>query len=154
MAAILGQTYPDLFSATAIHSGLAAGSATDVVSAFAAMRGDATTPARGTRPVRTITFHGTADSTVHPGNSAQIMALARQTGEEPLVTTGTANGRFFTRSQTFAPDGSVQTEHWEISGTGHAWSGGSNAGSYTDPKGPDASALAVGFFLGHTAQDT
>ncbi|AWB49643.1 poly(3-hydroxybutyrate) depolymerase [Gemmobacter aquarius] len=154
MAAILGQTYPDLFSATAIHSGLAAGSATDVVSAFAAMRGDATVPARGNRPVRTITFHGSADTTVHPDNSAQIMALARQTAEEPLFTTGTANGRFFTRSQTFAPDGTVQTEHWEISGTGHAWSGGSPAGSYTDPKGPDASALAVGFFLGHAAEGT
>lgn len=154
MAAILGQTYPDLFSATAIHSGLAAGSATDVVSAFAAMRGDAATPARSNRPVRTITFHGSADSTVHPANSAQIMALARQTAEEPLVTTGTANGRAFTRSQTFAPDGAVQTEHWEIAGTGHAWSGGSPAGSYTDPAGPNASALAVGFFLGHRAEGT
>lgn len=154
MAAILGQTYPDLFSAVAIHSGLAAGSASDVVSAFAAMRGDAQSPARSVRTPRTITFHGSADNTVHPDNSAQIMALARHGTTDPVVTTGTAQGRRYNRSQTFGADGTVQTEHWEIAGAGHAWSGGSPAGSYTDAKGPDASALAVAFFLGDAPEGT
>lgn len=151
MAAILGHAYPDVFSALSIHSGLAAGSASDVVSAFAAMRGDAQRPGHTANAPRTITFHGTADATVHPTNSEKIMASARPPGHTPAVTTGTANGRRFTRSQTRGADGTPLTEHYEIDGTGHAWSGGSPAGSYTDPKGPDASALTVAFFLGDGA---
>ena len=85
MAAIMSVTYPELYAATGVHSGLAHGSATDVVSAFAAMRGGTSSVAspprktcrKGTNNrVRTIVFHGMSDQTVHPSNAEMILADA------------------------------------------------------------------------------
>lgn len=143
MAAILGQAYPDIFSAVAVHSGLPAGAATDLLTALAAMRGDGAPPVRSTGPVRTITLHGTADVTVHPVNSAHIHGKRMK----PQRSKGETNGRRYTLTRTLAPSGLPLSEDWQIDGLAHAWSGGDAAGSHADPFGPDASELILSFFL-------
>ncbi|SEL19698.1 esterase, PHB depolymerase family [Roseivivax marinus] len=133
MAAILGESHPDVFRATGVHSGLPAGAARDVVSAFAAMRGEGTSGRAATGPV--IVFHGSADRTVAPANGSAIV------GGHGIERTESGNGRTWTRLVT--DDGS---ELWRVEGAGHAWFGGDPAGSYADPKGPDASTEMLRFF--------
>ncbi|MGB5863306.1 MAG: PHB depolymerase family esterase [Sulfitobacter sp.] len=160
MAAILGETYPDVFAAVGAHSGLAVGSARDVASAFAAMGGnalDGPTPTERGAAVRSIVFHGSADGTVHPSNGDQIVrraldATARQSVE--AVEHGQTGGRDFTRKVSSDAQGDPVVEHWTVKGQGHAWSGGQSAGSYTDTSGPDASAEMIRFFFNTPDKDS
>ncbi len=152
MAVILGEIYPDMFAAVGAHSGLPFGAAHDVPSAFAAMAGDLQHAARtppATRGVRTIAFHGSADRTVVATNSTEIVRRAANAVTPAVETsdTGAGGGRNFHRCLTSDSTGQVMTEHWQIDGLAHAWSGGNTAGSYADPSGPDASAEMVRFFL-------
>jgi poly(3-hydroxybutyrate) depolymerase len=98
-------------------------------------------------------FHGDQDSTVHPRNGDQVIAQSRAATVADLRTTvqhGRAPGGHG-YSRTLHADASGQTilEQWVIHGAGHAWSGGSPAGSYTDPRGPDAAREMLRFFLEH-----
>lgn len=151
MAAILGQSYADLFPTIGVHSGLPAGAAHDAVSAFAAMRGKAKTVAAMQIPdgVRIIVFHGTADATVHPSNGAQVIANARngRAGVATVTQAGVPHGHSYSRSIVTGPNGCPTSEYWQIDGSGHAWSGGAPGGTYTDPAGPDASSEMVRFLL-------
>ncbi len=152
MAVILGATYPELFAAVGVHSGLPYGAARDLPSALAAMRSATPVAGTGGPSIPTIVFHGDADTTVHPCNGERVVAdsLARagsiaQAGE---VTRGASpGGREFTRTQLRGSNGRVDSEHWLVHGAGHTWSGGDAAGSHTDPKGPDASREMLRFFL-------
>ncbi|ACK52265.1 esterase, PHB depolymerase family [Methylocella silvestris BL2] len=149
-AAIMGATYPDLFAAVGVHSGLACGAAKDMPSAFAAMNGGGVTRARGDGPAApTIVFHGDSDRTVNLVNGDQVIAQARpQTTLATAVTRGEAQGGMaYTRTVHSNDAGQEVLEQWVLHGAGHAWSGGSASGSYTDPRGPDASREMLRFFL-------
>jgi poly(hydroxyalkanoate) depolymerase family esterase len=153
-AAIMGETHPELFAAVGVHSGLACGAARDMPSAFAAMRGSGNIRPRSVRPmVPTIVFHGDADRTVNPINSDQVVTQARQEAAlTKVVTRGeTAAGMAYTRTVQLDEAGVEVLEQWVLHGAGHAWSGGSLSGSYTDVRGPDASREMIRFFLGHAS---
>ena len=153
MAAILSATYPELYAAAGVHSGLPHGAAADMASGFAAMRGGAK-PApdrrRAKRRVRTIVFHGANDRTVDPSNAEAILADVRAglagPGQE-LQHDGVAGGRAYTRTLVTDARGVPHAECWAVKGLGHAWSGGSPEGSFTDAQGPDASREMLRFFL-------
>ena len=160
-AAIMGATYPDLYAAIGVHSGLACGAANDLPSAFLAMRqGDLADPLgsndisstlRNGPPVPTIVFHGNRDTTVHPRNGDHVIAQSMKTMNlRRTVHHGqAAGGHAYTRTIHTDPSGRAIFEHWEIHGAAHAWSGGSPTGSYTDPQGPDATREMLRFFLTH-----
>ena len=155
-AAVMGFTYPDLYAAIGVHSGLACGAARDMPSAFAAMRNGSAPVARPRRSgsadhVPTIVFHGDSDTTVSPVNGEQVIAQSMATPNlRTTVRRGEASGGIrFTCTVHADGDGQAILEHWVLHGVGHAWSGGSDAGSYTEPRGPDASREMLRFFLNH-----
>ncbi len=155
MAVILGATYPELFAAVGAHSGLAYRAAHDVPSAFGAMHGGAggTRANAAATAVPTIVFHGDADHTVQAGNGEAIIdqvvrSRADRSSLRTDVQSGIAAGGTRYRRTIYADAADrVVAEQWVLHGAGHAWSGGSAAGSYTDARGPDASAEMVRFFL-------
>jgi len=168
MAAVLAATYPELYAAVGIHSGLPYGVAHDLPSAFAAMKRH---KSKGAMPkvspksapaldktVPAIVFHGDRDTTVHPVNGDQVLTqcvpIAGERDARIDTHKGTSpNGRSYTKTVVKNDQGNVVAEKWVIHGAGHAWAGGSNKGSYTDPKGPSASAEMLRFFLTHRKAD-
>ena len=171
MAAIMGEAYPDLYAAVGLHSGLAPGAAHDLSSALAAMRGrsfgGAVSACRvageSTRTMPTIVFHGDRGTTVHPRNGDQLIAhFANTDGQEikevPALRARVRQGQVpgghsYTCSTYHDPSDRAVVERWTVNGLGHAWSGGSLPGSYTDPKGADASAEMVRLFDQHPRRE-
>src|SRR3954452_1948482 len=154
-AAVMGPTYPDLYVEIGVHSGLACGVAQDLPSALAAMRQrgpPASASLNGSRrPVPTIVFHGDRDTTVSPVNGDQVIAKAKAGADlRTSVSRGQSEGgTAYTRTVQEREGGRPIFEQWVLHGTGHAWSGGSPAGSYTDLRGPDASREMLRFFFAH-----
>jgi poly(hydroxyalkanoate) depolymerase family esterase len=162
MAAVMGTTYPDLYAAMGIHSGLAPGAAHDLLSALTAMQNGGQSwdipIVATTRVAPAIVFHGDRDTTVHPRNGDQLLAhfAASTEGPDPAgkpaprakIRQGQIpGGHAYTCATYRDADGRAVIERWTVLGLGHAWSGGGLSDSYTDPKGPDASAEMVRFFL-------
>lgn len=170
MAVVLGETYPEVFAGVGAHSGLPYGSAHDIPSAMAAMKGGrsgmpslknipgaAGAPSRkAVQAVPLIVFHGDRDHTVQHTNGAHIEQQARDAhgaqagGADLHVSTlsgVSSGGRRFSRTVYTDTEGQARIESWTLHGAGHAWSGGHASGSYTDGIGPDASAEMVRFFM-------
>lgn len=154
-AAIIAAAYSDLYVAVGVHSGLARGDVCTLRGALSAMRQGVSARAHGldkTRgPLPTIVFHGDQDNIVHPSNPAGFLNQLRRSSSAPLNSRETRgrsrNGRAYTRKEYRFGVGPVLLEDWIVHGSGHGWSGGDPAGSYTDPAGPDASREMMRFFL-------
>ncbi len=159
MAVILGQAFPGVYAAVGVHSGIPRGAAHDLVSALRTMSsGPSAEPADPLEPshaVPTIVFHGDNDKTVHPRNAVAVLAQAlrqqaatstsadsRSTGPVPMP-----GGREVTLTTHRRHTKASHAELWIVHGIGHAWTGGSAQGSYTDASGPDASREMLRFFL-------
>jgi len=176
MAAILAATYPDLFAAVAVHSGLAYRSAASLGAAFDAMARGGKDPAeqgraahaaigRLARPVPSIVVHGSADTTVAPVNADHVLQqsmtanrlAAPETCDLDITRPTTTSrdqvddGHAYTRCQWTDRRGALMHELLTVDGLGHAWSGGAPGGSYTDPGGPDATEAIWRFFAQATA---
>lgn len=149
MAVIVGTLYPELFAAVGVHSGLPFASAQDLPSALNAMKRGASNSHKagnGSQPI--IVFHGDSDTTVNPRNGEQVMeqSLHSHNGAPSVQSGSVPNGHRYTQTTHTKTDGSPLGEHWVVHGAGHAWSGGSSHGTYTDARGPDASREMVRFF--------
>ncbi len=158
MAAIMAATYPHLYAAVGVHSGLAYGAAHDLPSAFAVMKQGRLQHARQlTEIIPLIAFHGDCDTTVAPVNADRLFDQWLQAASDGQGSVRDVNvergqvarGHAYTRSIYHDVSGRAIMEKWMVHQAGHAWSGGKRSGSYTDPKGPDASAEMVRFFNEH-----
>jgi poly(hydroxyalkanoate) depolymerase family esterase len=154
-AAIMGEAYPELYAAIGVHSGLACGAAHDMPSAFAAMRQGATGKIDDSGPrnrvIPAIVFHGDQDTTVNRRNGDFVVAQAMGASRlEKYVEEGKVpGGHAYTRTVHTSASGGPVIEQWVIQGASHAWAGGSPLGSYTDPRGPNATKEMMRFFLEH-----
>ncbi|WP_255298463.1 extracellular catalytic domain type 1 short-chain-length polyhydroxyalkanoate depolymerase [Brevibacillus dissolubilis] len=181
MSVIMGVTYPDVFAAVAVGAGLEYKAATSMTNAFTAMNSGGPDPinqgnlaytAMGAykRVVPVVVFHGTSDYTVYPVNGDQVIAQWAQTNDrasdgaddnnidataDATINGSVSGGRTY-KEYVYkdSASGLVIMKKYIVDGMGHAWSGGSTAGSYTDPQGPNATQLSWQFFQEHPLNGT
>lgn len=175
MAVIMGVTYPDVFHGVGVASGLEYNAADDATTASYVMSNGAYDPNQSgidaynemgiyKRRMPVIVFHGTSDTTVNPINGQQVVTQWLQTND--LIDDGVDNnsvspnpaqtltgqvsgGRSYTHYIYNDKNGNSLVEYYTVDGMGHAWSGGSTDGSYTDPSGPNATQIMWNFFTSH-----
>ena len=159
MAVILGQAFPGVFAAVGVHSGIAKGAAHNLMSALRTMKSGPsearTGPPEPSHSIPTIVFHGDNDRTVHPLNAVAVLAQALRRDGASAATVGILStgptpmpgGREVSLTTHRRHEKPAHAELWIVHGSGHAWTGGSAEGSYTDESGPDASREMLRFFL-------
>lgn len=178
MTVLLGASYPDLFSAIGVHSGLEYQAASNVASALLAQQLGGPDPtlqgaaayqamSRARRRTRVIVFHGERDLTVSQINGHQVLSQWAQTLDlrdngadddsvddvpERVEVGQTAAGYTYTRSVYSDATDTVLLEKWLVKELTHAWSGGSPMGSYSNPQGPSASQELWRFFSSWPAE--
>jgi len=175
MSVILGATYPDIFAAIGIHSGLEYQALKSHHGALTISKrggpdplqqGQAAYEAMGSyaRIVPTIVFHGTKDTVINITNGDQVVQQWMQTDMLASHDTYVADFNAPATATTYKiPTGYAYTvytwqnsrgktiqEYWKVNGLGHAWSGGNSSGSYTDSRGPSASEALYAFFMHHS----
>jgi poly(hydroxyalkanoate) depolymerase family esterase len=170
MSVILGATYPDRFTAIGVVAGIEYKGATTASEAYSTTsnggpdpntQGDLAHAAMGSlaRVVPTFVVHGTSDGVVAKVNGDQVAAQWRRTNTlvtgdgaiQPATSSTGALGYTFTHMvHRSKASGASVIEQYVVDNLGHAWPGGKDGGSYSDPKGPVASTLLWGFFKGRT----
>jgi poly(3-hydroxybutyrate) depolymerase len=161
MALVLAAHYPERFASVASHSGVPLGAARTPADAWRVMRapqpGDPAVVraamAGRARPVPLLVIHGDADGVVAAGNgrgAAAQWAAAFGAAAAPAPTASCAEdpggGRGWVEERWTA-GGSPVARLVTVRGLGHAWSGGSPDGTFTDARGPSAADLVVAHAL-------
>ncbi|MDP9454494.1 MAG: PHB depolymerase family esterase [Actinomycetota bacterium] len=176
MSTVLAATYPELYAAVGVHSGLEYAAADGAMAAVAAQKFGGPDPDRqgrlafeSARPAEArvtpaIVFHGEEDVVVDVVNAHQSLSQWAQTndyadnGADDDVVTDEPDdalpgrvpeGYDYVRYVYEGPEGGVIMEKWIVEDLGHAWSGGDPEGSFTDPEGPNASEEMLRFFRQH-----
>jgi poly(hydroxyalkanoate) depolymerase family esterase len=150
MAALLAARAADRFVAVVMHSGVPPGSADSSLSALRAMFGRAAPDAPGAASVHwppLLVLHGTADGVVSSNNGVAAAALwadalGARAAAERSVQRGQRRAMHIT---DYRVGRKVVVSLSLVEGMGHAWSGGTKTLPFSDPTGPDASALIWAF---------
>lgn len=162
MALTVAAAYPDVFAAVGAHSAPAFRSSTGPGQALAAMaaRTEVPPPLPGAPAVPpAIVVQGGSDSVVRKLNGDRVADqwLAHRAaagGDDPVSRSRsdagrTTDGRTYHVLRWYTGRGRKVLEYWLVDGLAHAWSGGREKGSFSDPDGPRATTLMWAFFRLH-----
>ena len=176
MASTLMSCYSDVFAAAVVASGGMYKAADNRSEArlVAANGSDYSPQERGReawecsgsvaqRPVPVLVFHGSEDNVAAPANGEQVVAQFIETndlGDDGVENHSVRNRATSTRAdiapgglrytvRSYKYHGELLLQYYFIEGMGHAWSGGDPEFAFSEPRGPDATALMWEFLKQH-----
>lgn len=175
MASIVAIAYPDVFASVGMHSGIPYRAAANVMEGLQVMANGAPDVQRlarlardvmgpRARPIPAIIVQGEGDPVVRPVNAIHtrdawlaMNDLARGNDgrlptPDPLPRNANTAGNLAFVRECFGAresNGECEVVTLSVSGLGHAWSGGSTLGTFTDVRGPDATFEILRFLLAH-----